>query len=335
MARSRPRRGFTLIELLVVIAIIAVLIGLLLPAVQKVREAAARTKCQNNLKQIGLAAHSYESANGQFPPSSVGLGWCSELQPAFPRDPVAYNLNGLVNLLPYLEQSALFARVNKNAAMSSYVTAGATLAGDPIASGNAAVAATELSVFRCTSDNGNPLMRNDLAHYAIAPNTPLQGVKTNYDFVTVNYSTAVTGYRCNAWQGTAEDVRRMFGENGKTKVSSVPDGLTNTIMFAETTLERANGVTPAWAYRAWVAHGLDPAQGINVWQSPWTNPPIATRPPAAVGTLGSWSWIGSLHTGGANVCLGDGSVRFLSETTDTVLLERLSAIADGRVASAP
>jgi prepilin-type processing-associated H-X9-DG protein len=247
-----------------------------------------------------------------------------------------YNLNGLMLLLPYLEQSALFARYDRNSAVASYVTGGAVLTGDPVASGNADVAATQLPVFRCPSDNGDPWMRNDLPHYAIAPNTPLRGAKTNYDFVAVNYSTAASGYRCNDWKAWPEATRRLFGENSKSKPGAVPDGLSNTIMFAETTLECANGTTPAWAYRAWVAHGLDPEQGINVWQSPWTNPPIATRTqPPAVGKVGSWSWIGSLHIGGVNVALGDGSVRFLPETTGTVLLGQLSAMSDGQAASAP
>src|SRR4051794_34803238 len=106
MSRPRVRPGFTLIELLVVIAIIAVLIGLLLPAVQKVREAAARMKCQNNLKQMGLAAHTYESTNGYLPPpkGTVKIGDVVGSNDASPQ----------ALILPYVEQAGKYNQFNFN-----------------------------------------------------------------------------------------------------------------------------------------------------------------------------------------------------------------------------
>src|SRR5262245_17816415 len=106
-----PRQAFTLIELLVVIAIIAVLIGLLLPAVQKVREAANRMSCSNNRKTLGLALHNYQSTHQRFPPAGKSYGWCNT-QPGFAPDPTTLNLNGLMLLLPYVEQENVFQRWN-------------------------------------------------------------------------------------------------------------------------------------------------------------------------------------------------------------------------------
>jgi prepilin-type N-terminal cleavage/methylation domain-containing protein len=102
MNLSLSRRGFSLVEVMVVLAIILILIGLLLPAVQRVRESAAQTVCRNNLKQIALAVLQYEVANKRLPPAGTGYGWCMCLAPDYISDPHIVNQNGLSLLLPYL-----------------------------------------------------------------------------------------------------------------------------------------------------------------------------------------------------------------------------------------
>src|SRR6187399_1026109 len=118
---GRFRRGaFTLIELLVVIAIIAILIGLLLPAVQKVRESAARMKCSNNLKQLALGCHNYQSANGNLPPAGVGYGFCSSSATGG-GDTKVLNMSGWILVLPYIEQGGLQSQMNLNLPFSDVI----------------------------------------------------------------------------------------------------------------------------------------------------------------------------------------------------------------------
>jgi prepilin-type N-terminal cleavage/methylation domain-containing protein/prepilin-type processing-associated H-X9-DG protein len=332
--RNRP--AFTLIELLVVIAIIAILIGLLLPAVQKVREAAARMSCGNNLHQLGVALHSYHDANNMLPPAGRGYGWCIVSPPdpvtgriLYQGDSQVYNLNGLSLLLPYVEQGNLDTRFNRAEAMSAQKTGyccnymgntSGTLVGNPVTNGNAALMATRIPVFLCPADSGKPTQG---ASTAYGPGGSYDGAKTNYDFIT-----STNDFNCNWWKVTAANARTMFGENSTTRFTDISDGLSSTFAFGETTLEVYNGRTASWGYRGWVMTGVDLRYGINNWDYS----PVA---PPKYGRLGSWGRAGSLHLGGANFCLADGSVRFVSETTNVTLLTRLGYMADGNAVSVP
>jgi prepilin-type N-terminal cleavage/methylation domain-containing protein/prepilin-type processing-associated H-X9-DG protein len=346
MVRSSPHRvrGFTLIELLVVIAIIAILIGLLLPAVQKVREAAARMACSNNLKQLGLACHNYHDANGKLPPGRKSLANTQGAAIAtFPSDRVLLNHHGLLYLMPYIEQGPLYSRFNLNAPTGTFyapavfgypITPGSAFAvPDAIASGNAALAAFEIKTLLCPSDGGQKTINPGSVHYSPDGSAGrVTAVKTCYDFIA--QANGVNRY--NWWRNTTTGTRYIFGENSDTTLVSIGDGTSNTLLMGEQTLELFNGVTSGWSYAGWVSVGIDPAgawnvtfppSGLNVWNYNNNTSPLNKQR----GRRASWYNAASLHTNGVNFVFADGSVRFLPESIPVATLTLLSRMSDGQV----
>ena len=339
---SRHSRGFTLVELLVVIAIIGVLIALLLPAVQAAREAARRSQCSNNLKQIGIALHNYHSAHNCFPPGGLDYGWSyradSRPEPE-PADKTVKNLNGLVLLLPYLEQQPLYEKYDfrqcashagsPGQTQSNIISSSRPFAGDAVASGNGDVISQMVPVFICPSDPYDVLLPAGSA-YGIKAGSSLRAVKTNYDFSALRSDFDYF----NDWTLLKATAKCMFGENSDTTIAKVTDGTSNTVAVVETVHWIANGHSPAWGMRGWVMTGIEIGQGINRWElSPgnyWASPQGAVR-----GRLGDWGWAGSLHPGGCQVCLADGSTRFISETVDKVILVAIGTMAGNEAVAVP
>jgi prepilin-type N-terminal cleavage/methylation domain-containing protein/prepilin-type processing-associated H-X9-DG protein len=297
--RHSPRRpgrpaAFTLIELLVVIAIIAVLIGLLLPAVQKVREAAQRTKCQNNLKQIGLGLHNYHDANGVFPPGGFGTA-----STATADDGMGFH----VYILPYVEQDALFRRFDLTRPYN--------------VAPNRAVGSALVPIYQCpaavnlyTENNGeNPIgERGWTTHYHgnMGPN----------DLATNRYEVTPSTNGGQALQG-------VLGRNTKWRITDVTDGASNTFLVGETSWTRGGDGDPSSlpvGYRVWhrgcntvgalacgscrnVANGLG-----TVWAGGGGN--------AAYNNFS----FGGIHTGGTNFLFGDGSIRTVNSDIGLGLL---------------
>lgn len=218
-----PRRAFTLIELLVVIAIIAILIALLLPAVQQAREAARRTQCRNNLKQLGLGMHNYESSYGCFPPGRVVY--------SLPTDDGSQGFGGgttgkgdcfsaFAQMMPFLDQTALYNQINFNSG--------------PDTVPNNGISDVQISFFRCPSDSGMP---------SLSQGTGFVGI-TNYVM-----STGTT-FAVSPNNPSGEQVTGIFFENSSVKIRDITDGTSQTVCLSEQILSNptdptATGVTNA------------------------------------------------------------------------------------------
>jgi prepilin-type N-terminal cleavage/methylation domain-containing protein/prepilin-type processing-associated H-X9-DG protein len=334
MVLSRPSReskssAFTLIELLVVIAIIAILIGLLLPAVQKIRDAANRMKCSNNLKQIGLACHNYHDTNGFLPRGSL-----LDLTQANPTISNRQHYNWATLILPYVEQTSLLGKIEANQRDN-----GPGLPRDEYndANANQAFVQQYMPLYTCPSD---PNAKKVLEPESRAGNDP--GGRL---FMTGSYraNTGVGDPVNNKWwdtndggtppsqlRGPIHVQSRGLGLDGEP-LAAVTDGLSNTLMVGEYTTRTRERRATFWA-RAYTSYSMSSATPGQ----PRTLLGDYDRCEAIGGQDGNnvckRAW-GSQHGGGViNFVYCDGSVRTVKQTIDTnTVFPALASIAGGEV----
>ena len=305
----RQRSAFTLIELLVVIAIIAVLIGLLLPAVQKVREAASRLKCKNNLKQIGLALHNHHDRVGQFPPgytstatasdAGPGWGWAAHLLPDLEQD----NLHRLIDFTKPITASGNHDTVRQ--ANVSFLRCPSDPRQDPI----------PLSEFVNTGGLTTPLARSN--YVACYGNTP---------FLAESPSVMTAHLVIDGISG-----KGMFYRNSRTRIADVTDGLSNTLAVGEknakNTMATWVGVVPGATWRS--ANDTANYGGIpaNIAAAKVLGHACRQHPPSAeAGVAEDFS---SPHINGVNMLFADGSVHAVRQSVSMGVYPFTASIGDG------
>jgi prepilin-type N-terminal cleavage/methylation domain-containing protein/prepilin-type processing-associated H-X9-DG protein len=308
----RKRDGFTLIELLVVIAIIGILIGLVLPAVQKVRAAAARIQCKNHMKQIGLAFHNYEGAHGCFPP-----GYTSNQQLT---DGTGPGWGWAAFLLPYLEQENTFRLID--------------FSQPSIAPGNHAVARTvNVKFLRCPSDLRNdPIPNSDFVN-----NGGLVGDLARSNYVACYGNTPFLGEQPSVLTNhlviDGISGRGMFYRNSKTRVADITDGLSNTFMVGERSAKNSMstwvGVIPGATWNS--INDVANYGGIpsNLAATLVLGHACRQHPPST--ELGVAEDFSSQHINGINVLFCDGSVHSIHKSINMGVYPFTASVADGKV----
>lgn len=341
--RVRGRVGFTLIELLVVIAIIAILVALLLPAVQQAREAARRSSCKNNLKQIGLALHNYHDVHGILPPGVINSGNIGTTSPH------TYGLNqtGWIAILPHIDQSGLYDAFDLNLATGEYAD---PTTGVPPQGGwpntNSPLVQTRIDTYMCPSDitSESLAVRTD-AHYLA------NHARSNYLFCAGGHGN---GWPSDAYYhvyaqsasnlpngATGVRYRGMFGFNGASRISGITDGTSNSIAVCESVVQTSSNIgvfgrrddayTPIWgAHRrhgTFAVNHPDNTGTVNNTRYHVNGPFDINASPVDVRIYVNVT--SSIHEGGAHCLMGDGAVRFLNESMDHSTYALLTRIADG------
>ena len=323
----RLRRGFTLVELLVVIAIIGILIALLLPAVQAAREAARRSQCTNNLKQICLALHNYHDTYLGFPLGSRSHPWKVHRN--------SHGTNWKTNLLAQLEQQPLFDQLNfETGGFSCTVGSSSSLH-----SGNEILKDLVLPVYKCPSSTSGPF-DNDVG------NAANQQPVMMHEYVGISGSYPDPGGRTTVCKQSARGMVCRSGlllPNENRGIQHATDGTSNTIIVSEQSgLVGTERIRSNYA-GGWAGTAADPGNPVytvetmpanhNFYHTGLTVIRWAINSPTKV--IGSSDMcymtntiLNSFHPGGINVALADGSVRFLSETLDMEIVRRLGAADD-------
>lgn len=319
------RRGFTLIELLVVIAIIAILIGLLLPAVQKVREAAARMSCQNNLKQMGLALHNYHDAVGRLPSGGEGSATGG------------HGISWMGYILPYIEQGPLYSKMDfKGVAGGDQVHTGIFYLN---AINGGAANGARISTFLCPSSTFD-------AVFATAATCPQGVLRPTYVGISggVGHSSAVD-YGANKEHAPSGIVSKggvltLTALNQGKKLTSISDGTSNTLAVSEQSDWCKNSSGAKLDGRSDFGHTflMGGIEGDGrTWNVTTLRYAINNRTWENVGVgdqhYGQNRPLVSPHSGGVNGVLADGSVRFLRDSIDLQTLYNLSNRDDGNVLS--